>query len=73
MYWKGTKEQIGKTTVKDDTLSPVWEETFTFQNTTDVRNNERTLCLEAFDMNMFGKGSFLGMVEIFNYVYATCQ
>ena len=64
VYWKGTKELIAKTKVIDDTLTPTWEETFTFQNTFDVRDNERTLCMEAYDMNMFGKGSFLGMAEI---------
>jgi len=58
--WNG--KEVGRTKVKNDTLNPVWNESFFLHIPWDRR--EISVRLEVWDMDPAGTGDFLGQVEI---------
>ena len=64
LYWKGSKQVIGKTKVIKDSLTPEWNETFKLLNTSHLKKEKKALVLEMYDMQTFGKGAFMGQVEL---------
>jgi len=54
------EEMIGKTAPQNKTLNPVFEESFIIA----FGGKREPLIVDMYDMSMFGKGSFLGRVEL---------